>query len=207
MSKKRGLSLDEKKLKVLEIFHTTRDVYQLKDIEKHAPKLGVISQSVKEVVQSLVDDDLIHQEKIGASNFFWSFPSEAAVKLQNEVQKLEMQIKEELQREATLQSQLEQSKAGKEDSDERTQKLAELGRLEAAVQQLTAQIGLYADNDPKRLEAMRQGADIAKDAANRWLDNTYNLQSWCKKRFEGMDAQLDEFFKQNGLTDDIDYLE
>jgi Leucine zipper with capping helix domain len=27
-------------------------------------------------------------------------------------------------------------------------------------------------------------------------DNTYNLQSWCKKRFEGMEAQLDEFFKQ-----------
>jgi hypothetical protein len=32
-------------------------------------------------VQSLVDDDLVHGEKIGTSNFFWSFPSEAAVKL------------------------------------------------------------------------------------------------------------------------------
>lgn len=31
--------------------------------------------------QALVDDDLVHQDKIGTSNFFWAFPSEAAVKV------------------------------------------------------------------------------------------------------------------------------
>ena len=31
---------------------------QVQDIEKLAPKRGVIAQSVKEVVQALVDDDL-----------------------------------------------------------------------------------------------------------------------------------------------------
>ncbi|DBA85129.1 TPA: Meiotic nuclear division protein 1 [Trebouxia sp. C0005] len=79
MSKKRGLSLEEKREKVLEIFHESKDVFQLKDIEKLAPKKGVISQSVKEVLQSLVDDDMVHQDKIGISNFFWAFPSEASV--------------------------------------------------------------------------------------------------------------------------------
>ncbi len=39
--------------------------------------------------------------------------------------------------------------------EERTQRLAELGHLEATVLQLTSQIAKYADNDPKRLEAMR----------------------------------------------------
>ena len=102
---------------------------RLQDIEKLAPKKGVTLQSVKEVVQALVDDDLgghvtslsarhcmlalfslmallheyahtgqqqpaqtipevsrgpaVHQDRIGASNFFWSFPSEAAVKVQS----------------------------------------------------------------------------------------------------------------------------
>ena len=51
------------------------------DVEKLAPKKGVIVQSVKEVLQALVDDSLVHQDKIGISNFFWSFPSEAAVKV------------------------------------------------------------------------------------------------------------------------------
>ena len=34
-------------------------------------------QSVKEVLQSLVDDNLVTCEKIGTSNYFWSFPSTA----------------------------------------------------------------------------------------------------------------------------------
>lgn len=40
---------------------------QLKELEKSGPRKGVISQSVKDVVQSLVDDDLVLKEKIGTS--------------------------------------------------------------------------------------------------------------------------------------------
>jgi len=40
---------------------------------------------VKDVVQSLVDDDMVHQEKIGISNFFWAFPSEASVKVRAQI--------------------------------------------------------------------------------------------------------------------------
>jgi len=36
------------------------------------PKKGVISQSVKDVVQSLVDDDLVLKDKIGTSVSFLS---------------------------------------------------------------------------------------------------------------------------------------
>lgn len=58
---KKGLSLEQKREKVLEIFHESDEVYQLKEIEKKAAARGVVAQSVKEVVQSLVDDDLVHQ--------------------------------------------------------------------------------------------------------------------------------------------------
>ena len=37
-------------------------------------------------------------------------------------------------------------------------------------------------------------------------ENSWALQTWCKKRFEGMEDSLDSFFKENGLTDDIDYV-
>lgn len=40
---------------------------QLKELEKSGPKKGVITQSVKDVVQSLVDDDLVFKDKIGTS--------------------------------------------------------------------------------------------------------------------------------------------
>lgn len=42
-------------------------LFQLKELEKMGPKKGVISQSVKDVVQSLVDDDLVSKDKIGTS--------------------------------------------------------------------------------------------------------------------------------------------
>ena len=41
--------------------------FQLKELEKLGPKRGVISQSVKDVVQSLVNDDLVLKDKIGTS--------------------------------------------------------------------------------------------------------------------------------------------
>ena len=34
--------------------------------------------SVKEILQSLVDDDLVDSDRIGTSNYFWAFPSKAA---------------------------------------------------------------------------------------------------------------------------------
>ena len=75
MSKKKGLSLAEKKTKMLEIFHETKDVFQLKDLEKIAPKSKAITlQSVKGVLQELVDDGLVETSKIGISVYFWSFP-------------------------------------------------------------------------------------------------------------------------------------
>jgi hypothetical protein len=54
MSRKKGLSIDEKRIKIKEIFLETKDVFTVKDLEKIAPKSkGVIAQSVKDVVQSL----------------------------------------------------------------------------------------------------------------------------------------------------------
>ena len=37
--------------------------------------------SVKEVLQSLVDDGLVDTDRVGTSNYFWSFPSKAVHKV------------------------------------------------------------------------------------------------------------------------------
>ena len=85
---KMGLSLEEKRKKMMEIFYETKDVFLLKDLEKIAPKMkGITSMSVKDVVTSLVDDGLVDTEKIGTSVYFWAFPSKAS---QARKRKLEM---------------------------------------------------------------------------------------------------------------------
>ena len=61
-----------------EYFLDKKDFFQLKDLEKSLPKeKGIIAQTVKDVLQSLVDDRLVNAEKICTSNYFWSFPSTA----------------------------------------------------------------------------------------------------------------------------------
>ena len=48
----------------------------LKEAEKLGKKKGIVPQSIKEVLQSLVDDGLVDQDKIGVGSFFWSLPFE-----------------------------------------------------------------------------------------------------------------------------------
>ena len=63
---------------MMEIFYEKKDFFQLKELEKIAPKeKGIIAQSVKDVVQSLVDDGMVDSDKIGTSVYFWAFPSKA----------------------------------------------------------------------------------------------------------------------------------
>ena len=78
MSKRKGLSFEEKRTRMLSLFHETTDFFTLKELEKVASKQkGIVSQSVKEVVDSLTSDNLVQVDKIGTSNYFWSFPSTA----------------------------------------------------------------------------------------------------------------------------------
>ena len=66
MSKKRGLSADEKRIKMMEFFYENEDFFQLKDLEKRCPKeKGIVSQSVKDILNQLVSDNLVDTDKIG----------------------------------------------------------------------------------------------------------------------------------------------
>ena len=57
--KKKGLSFEEKRQRILNIYYKLREPLNLKEIEKLGARAGVISQAIKEVNQSLVDDNLV----------------------------------------------------------------------------------------------------------------------------------------------------
>ncbi|XP_024017311.1 meiotic nuclear division protein 1 homolog [Morus notabilis] len=207
MSKKRGLSLDEKREKMLQIFYESQDFFLLKELEKLGPKKGVISQSVKDVVQSLVDDDLVSKDKIGTSVYFWSLPSCAGNQLRNVYRKLESDLHSSKKRFQELVEQCDSLKKGREESDERENALAELKAIEQKYMELKAEIKQYADNDPAAVEAMKQAIEVAHSAANRWTDNIFTLRQWCSNNFPQAKEQLENLYKEAGITDDFDYLE
>ena len=46
---RKGLSLEEKRAKLLEVFYEKKEVLNLKEVEKFGAKRGIVLQSVKDV--------------------------------------------------------------------------------------------------------------------------------------------------------------
>ncbi|XP_042492762.1 meiotic nuclear division protein 1 homolog [Macadamia integrifolia] len=207
MSKKRGLSLEDKREQILKIFYESQDFFLLRELEKLGPKKGVISQSVKDVVQSLVDDDLVLKDKIGISVYFWSLPSCAGNQLRNVHRKLESDLEIGTKRLPELMDRRDGLKKGREESDERGQALDELKAIEVKYNELKDELGRYADNDPAALEAMSNAIEVAHAASNRWTDNIFTVRQWCSNNFPEAKEQLEHMYREVGIADDFDYLE
>ena len=48
--------------------------------------------SVKEVLQSLVDDNMVDCERVGTSNYYWAFPSKALHARKRRLEELDKQV-------------------------------------------------------------------------------------------------------------------
>ncbi|XP_049646137.1 meiotic nuclear division protein 1 homolog [Suncus etruscus] len=205
MSKKKGLSVEEKRTRMMEIFFETKDVFQLKDMEKIAPKeKGITAMSVKEVLQSLVDDGMVDCERIGTSNYYWAFPSKALHARKRKLEVLESQLSEGNQKHANLQKSIEKAKIGRHDTEERAVLAEELSSLRNQKEQLKAEVEKYRECDPQVVEEIRQANEVAKDAANRWTDNIFAIKSWAKRKFGLEENKIDKNF---GIPEDFDYVD
>ncbi|THV05052.1 meiotic nuclear division protein 1 [Dendrothele bispora CBS 962.96] len=168
----RGLSAEEKRVKLMEIFHETKDFYQLKELEKIAPKMkGIVSQSVKEVLQSLVDDGLVQSDKIGSSNFFWSFPSQQGALIQSRLSTVkEQRTANEVQLEE-IKNAIDMERSLRVESEHRTKLLSELSELKRELCRLDQELSAYGACDPVKLEETKRAITLGKEAAIRWTDN------------------------------------
>ncbi|GBN59189.1 Meiotic nuclear division protein 1 [Araneus ventricosus] len=205
MSKKKGLSVEEKRNRMLEIFYEKKDVYQLKDLEKICPKeKGIVAQSVKDVLQSLVDDGLVDSEKVGTSIYFWAFPSKAFNNRKRKINDLNTKLDEARKKIKRLDTQLAEAKCGREDSVARDGVLTELNKCRKEVIDVKEKIEKYKDCDPQVLEEVKKQIEISKEAANRWTDNIFAIKSWCKNKFFIEESVLN---KQFGIPEELDYIE
>ncbi|XP_041789927.1 meiotic nuclear division protein 1 homolog [Chelmon rostratus] len=205
MSRKKGLSLEEKRTRMMEIFFETKDVFQLKDIEKIAPKTkGIAPMTVKDVLQSLVDDNMVDCERVGTSNYYWAFPSKALHARKHKLEELQKQNSQAKQRKASLESAVEKAKVGRQDTEERSSLLKELKALREERAQLQAELDKYRECDPEVIEEMRKSNTVAKDAVSRWTDNVFSIKSWTKKKFAFDDSHINKAF---GIPEDFDYMD
>jgi Leucine zipper with capping helix domain len=93
------------------------------------------------------------------------------------------------------------------DGEAKAELAAQLTELEAQKAELLKQRQALEVVDPERFAAMKEAAGIAKQAANRWLDNTEALHDWVRKKFPGKEDEVDKHFENAGLTEKLKYIE
>ncbi|XP_076762934.1 meiotic nuclear division protein 1 homolog [Xylocopa sonorina] len=202
---KRRVSLDEKRIRMLQIFYEKKEFFTLKELERIAPKeKGIVMQSVKDVVQALVDDGLVRSEKIGTTIYFWTFPGENITAIEQRISEATKKIVEAEFKLQKLKEACEKEKVGKEDTEERELLLRELEELKAIEDQLKKQVAKFKDADPEVIAKLAEKAQEYKDATNVWTDNIFAIQSWCKRKF---DISEDCLNKQFDIPEDLDYKE
>jgi len=190
---------------MLELFHQKKDVFVLRELEKMGPKeKGIVMQSVKDVVQSLVSDDLVSTDKIGSSTYFWSFPSTAINTKMQRKKDLMQKMKDLSRKSLELDSELKKVEMSADEMEARDMALKELHSLENKRNELKARLEALKDCDPQQTLQLKSDCEVSKEAVNRWTDNVFQVKSWCKQKFSIEDSELN---KQFNIPEDFDYPE
>lgn len=204
MSKKKGLSMEEKCKKVLEIFTETQDVFQLKDVEKMALKKGVIVQSVKDCVNQLVADNLIETDKIGSSTYFWMFRNKQVNDKNKRVNQLKKQVSELKKKRSELRQVIRDKSVGKEEQAARDKYNSRIAKSQQKKAKLVQEIDKYKDCDPDEVEKLKKGADEAVEAVERWTTNVFSIRRWVVHKTGMTESDVN---KQFNIPPDFDYLD
>eukprot|EP00050_Salpingoeca_kvevrii_P007756 m.298375 g.298375 ORF g.298375 m.298375 type:complete len:206 (-) comp13854_c0_seq1:144-761(-) len=202
---RKGMSLEEKRTKMLEWFGQTEDVYQHKEVEKQCPKdTGIVAGAIKDVLQGLIDDSLVHCEKIGTSNYYWAFPSETGQTKKRKLRDLEEEVEELSNKKIALESKLAEMQDATDDPEECAALAAKHDELKTENERLKKQVAQVMSCDPDVLRDKKRKAKVALEAANRWTDNVFTIKSFCQRKFGVDEATVN---RQLGIKSDFDYIE
>lgn len=192
MKKTKGVSFEEKRRRMLEIFKEDPSFFHLKDIERLGTKKGIIFQSIKDVLDSLLGDSLVETEKIGASNFYWALPSKIyQVKKANldrnreTIENLEKEIE-------AVRAKIKEAKALRKQTDERANKLEELEELRKKINEAQKSLDAFWKNDPERVQTLIDDTKQLNNLNDTWKDNIYTIHQWIKSK--NPDANMVEMF-------------
>ena len=209
----KGKSVADKREIILQIFHDEKKPFLLKDIEKIASKKGVVLQSVHEILNSLVDDDLVKMDKIGTTNWYWSFPSDHATKLEQNLNQCDEALKQLAKELKQLDEDIENEKSKNKENDAESsaqdRKNAEMA-LQAAKDEnakVLKELAKLQESNPELQESVAKGVDTMRLAADRWTDNLFLVKSWVDTKM-GDKEQTKVFFKQQGVDlNTLDYVQ
>lgn len=192
MKKGKGLSFEEKRKRMSDIFKDDPSFFHLKDIEKLGTKRGIIYQSIKDVLDSLVNDNLVETDKIGSSSFYWALPSKIYQVKKNLLDKNKEQIENLKLENENLKQKIKEAKTVRKATDERSRKLEELDELTKNKSELEKKLNQYKKNDPERFKILQNDTKQLINLNDLWKDNIYSVDQWIRSK--NPDVNLKEMF-------------
>jgi len=202
MTTKKKTSADEKLQFIEELLYKKSEPYTLKELEKIVPKeTGIRSQVVKDVLQQLVADNRISGDKLGATNFYWLFPSQAYAFRKRRLEELDKEIEVNVSKKEKLQLEIKASMIGKEDTSERRENSKELSNLAGQVADLDKKLAVYGTKDPELIQKKKDDVKICVQGINVWTDNIFSLKSYCLRT---MGLAGDDFDNSFDIPKDLD---
>ena len=76
--KKKGTSAEEKRRMLQAKVMESASFFNAKELEKMAATVGISGMSFKAELQTMLDEDMLVVDKVGAGNYYWKLPGDAA---------------------------------------------------------------------------------------------------------------------------------
>lgn len=153
---------------------------------------GVVQQTIKDINQSLVDDFLVFSDKIGAANFFWSFPSKAYQDQLSLRDKTLHSVKCLHESENAITMQISSARNTRQLAN-RAIMLSKLCELQEEERNVDTTLQSMKMNDPEEIGRIAKQSKVNNDGANRWTDNIWIIKSFLTKK-RGMAGKEVVFF-------------
>jgi len=202
-NKRKPLSSDEKKKRVMEYFFETNDFYNLTELEKTLSKeKGIVQNSIKDILQSLVEDGMVDMDKVGGTNLYWAFPSKITKMKRQKLANLKKAVENETAKIEELENRIEKEKKLRVESDRRTEMLAQLEEAEKVEKETKHELEQYKEKDPEVINKRKRESEEFMKHAIRWTDNIFAIQQYCSSKFN---LSSSEVMAQLGLPEDFDY--
>lgn len=187
MSRKKGMSPEEKAAKVEEFLREKAIPYTAKELEVLvAREKGVLSQSVVEVLTQLTSEGRVMTAKVGVHTLFWAFPATRSQNLLSRRAALEVSLAALQQTQQSLESNqaaLEVRLGKGRDAAGKYQALeSKIHELKEEKAELEKTLADNAACDPAVVEELQALAERCVAAANRWTDNVFLVEEYVSKR-------------------------
>lgn len=200
---RKGVSAEEKVNKVVDFFLEKPDVYVVKELEKKLPKAtGISSMLIADLVKRVVDDNLIHTERLGNIRVYWAFPNDERHFFACENEKIQMTIESYREENGRKMRHLEEVRKTKEDSAERRLLLGEYMSLKARTEELERIKWLSESHSVEEFQKMGAAVDSLRSLINKVTDDIFTMKGFMCNKY---DLDKKEFNTNFNIREDMDY--